>query len=101
MNLITVESAREAVVTVDGMLDHTRAELGSIGATQSRLGIIHNSLVSLRDAFETAASRITDVDVAFESAELVRNLILQQAATAILAQANFMPQLALELLKDT
>ena len=45
-----------------------------------------------------AESRIRDVDVAHETADLTRNSILQQAATAVLAQANVQPQLALSLL---
>ena len=45
-----------------------------------------------------AESRIRDVDVAAETADLTRNAIMQQAATAVLAQANAQPQLALSLL---
>ncbi|MFT7485915.1 MAG: flagellin, partial [Candidatus Paceibacteria bacterium] len=45
-----------------------------------------------------AESRIRDVDVAFETADLARNTILQQAATSVLSQANQQPQLALSLL---
>jgi flagellin len=47
-----------------------------------------------------AASRITDADIALESAQLVRQQILQQAATAVLAQANQDPALAVRLLKN-
>ena len=52
----------------------------------------------MRENLSAAESRIRDVDVAFETADLTRHTILQQAATSILAQANVQPQLALSLL---
>jgi flagellin len=52
-----------------------------------------------RENFNAAESRIMDVDVAEESSQLTRLSILQQAGTAILAQANQQPQLALQLLR--
>ena len=61
---------------------------------QSTLSSIQNSTENL----SAAESRIRDVDVAWETADLTRNTILQQAATSVLAQANLQPQLALSLL---
>ena len=50
--------------------------------------------------FRSAESRIRDVDVAYETAQLTRNQILQQASIAMLAQANAQPQSALSLLRN-
>ena len=66
---------------------------------ESRLNISINNLQVARENFAAAESRIRDVDVAFEAAELTRLNILQQAATSVLAQANQQPSLALSLLR--
>jgi flagellin len=58
-------------------------------------------IATSRESFQSAESGIADVDVAQESAELMRLNVLQQAGTAILAQANMQPQLALKLLNDS
>lgn len=72
---------------------------GTLGAAQSRLETTINNLMVARENFRAAESRIMDVDVAEESSQLTRLSILQQAGTAILAQANQQPQLALQLLR--
>ena len=71
---------------------------GSLGADQNRLQSAHASIMNVHENLSGAESRIRDVDVAYETADLTRNSILQQAATAVLAQANTQPQLALSLL---
>jgi flagellin len=71
---------------------------GTLGAAESRLDTTIKNLQVARENFQAAESVIRDVDVAAESAELTRLSILQQAGTAILAQANQQPQLALQLL---
>ena len=58
-----------------------------------------NNLQIARENFNAAESRIRDVDVASEAAELTRTNILQQAAAAMLSQANQQPSLALSLLQ--
>ena len=58
-----------------------------------------NNLTVARENFAAAESRIRDVDVASEAAELTRLSILQQAGASVLAQANQQPQLALSLLR--
>jgi flagellin len=87
-----------------GMLDQTIANLtqqrGVIGASQSRLNIAVNNIISVRENFVVAESRIRDADIAAEAANLVRVQILQQAATSVLAQANGAPALALQLLSS-
>jgi flagellin len=69
-----------------------------MGATQNRMQSAIASISSARENLAAAESRIRDVDVAMETADLTRNSILQQAATSVLAQANMQPQLALSLL---
>ncbi|NDC38215.1 MAG: hypothetical protein EBZ48_09210, partial [Proteobacteria bacterium] len=70
----------------------------NIGATQSRLGTAMGGLVTAREQFIAANSRIMDADIAEQSAKLIRTQILQQAGAAVLASANVQPQLALRLL---
>jgi flagellin len=72
---------------------------GTLGAAESRLDVTIKNLEVARENFKAAESRIRDVDVATEAAELTRLNILQQAGTAILAQANQQPQLALRLIQ--
>lgn len=72
---------------------------GRIGAVESRLQTTISNLQVARENFTAAESRIRDVDVATEAAELTRLSILQQAGAAILAQANQQPKLALQLLQ--
>jgi len=57
-----------------------------------------NTTTAARENFAVAESRITDADIASEVAVLTRNQILQQAASAVLAQANQQPALAIQLL---
>ena len=88
--------ALDAVNTAIQSLASTR---GTLGAAQSRLEVAINNLGVARENFASAESRIRDVDVAAEAAELTRLGILQQAGASILAQANQQPGLALSLLR--
>jgi len=65
---------------------------------QNRLGSTINNLSITVENLSAAESRIRDVDVAYETAQLTRNQILQQASIAVLGQANALPQSALRLL---
>jgi flagellin-like hook-associated protein FlgL len=98
-DLKTRAGALEAMDEIDEALVRVNVELGGIGATQSRLTTAVSNLQVARENFMTATSQIADVDVASETANLVRNQILQQAGAAILAQANQAPALALALLE--
>ncbi|MBM3974347.1 MAG: flagellin FliC, partial [Planctomycetes bacterium] len=71
---------------------------GTLGAVQNRLGSTINNLAITTENLASAESRIRDVDVAYETALLTRNSILQQASISVLAQANAQPQSALRLL---
>ena len=75
-----------------------RSARGSLGAAQNRLGSTINNLSITTENLASAESRIRDVDVAYETAQLTRNNILQQASISVLSQANAQPQSALQLL---
>ncbi len=98
INDIIAGSARDALDTFQTAALRLRQELGSIGALQSRIDVAVSVLGVARENYTSAQSRITDVDIATESANLVRNQILQQAGTAVLAQANAQPRITLDLL---
>jgi len=98
LELSTAAAASSAMTTIDSAIDSVSRVRGSFGATQNRLQYTANNIGVQSEALANAESRIRDVDVAFETANLTRNSILQQAATAILTQANAQPQLALKLL---
>lgn len=89
-------SALDALKLAIGSLTRNR---GVIGAAESRLRSVITNLQVARENFAAAESRIRDVDVASEAAELTRLNILQQAASAVLAQANQQPSIALSLLQ--
>jgi flagellin len=93
---IAARSTLDAVNNAIALLTQNR---GLLGAAESRLDITIQNLQVARENFVAAESRIRDVDVAKESAELSRLSILQQAGTAVLAQANQQPALALQLIQ--
>lgn len=92
-------SALTFLSLVDDALNTVSSRRATIGALQNQLESGINNLSITKENFESAESRIRNVDVAKESADLTRNQILQQAASTILAQANQAPQLALSLLR--
>jgi len=92
------ESARSALDAIQVAINSVNQKRGSLGALENRLEVTINNLQVARENFKAAESRIRDVDVATEAAELTRLNILQQAGAAVLAQANQVPQLALQLL---
>jgi flagellin len=78
------------------LLDTQRSKLG---AYQNRLEYTLSNITELSTNLTASRSRVLDTDYASETADLTRNQILQQAATAMLAQANQMPNVILTLLK--
>ena len=92
-------ASRAALDAVNNAITSLASTRGTLGATESRLQVAINSLTVARENFASAESRIRDVDVASEAAELTRLNILQQAGAAVLAQANQQPSLALSLLR--
>ena len=98
----TVEGQSASRLTLDAVntaISSLASTRGVLGAAESRLRVAINNLSVARENFASAESRIRDVDVASEAAELTRLGILQQAGAAILAQANQQPGLALSLLR--
>ncbi|MDP7038427.1 MAG: flagellin, partial [Myxococcota bacterium] len=71
----------------------------TLGATQNRLEITISNLSSIHENLSSANSRIRDVDVAAETAELAQNQILMQAGVSVLGQANQLPSMVLSLLQ--
>jgi flagellin len=70
----------------------------ALGALQNRLENTIANLQTTAENLQAAESRISDVDVATEMTEFVRSQILTQAAVAMLAQANSLPQMAMQLI---
>jgi flagellin len=94
----TQSSAQVALGAIDSAIstkDNIRANLGALA---NRLTNTVTNLTVQAENLQAAESRISDVDVATEMTEFVRNQILTQAAVAMLAQANSLPQLALTLI---
>jgi len=97
-NVSSATAATAALNTIDAAIDSVASFRGNLGAIQNRLGSAIRSIASTSENLSAAEPRIRDVDVAFETADLTRNSILQQAAISVLSQANVQPQLALSLL---
>jgi flagellin len=91
-------AARLALDAINTAIVSVTRNRGKLGAAESRLEVTIANLQVARENFKAAESRIRDVDVASEAAELTRLNILQQAGAAVLAQANQQPQLALSLI---
>jgi flagellin len=98
LDLSDTTGATSALTLIDSAIDDVNTARGGLGATQNRLQSAFASIQNVRENLSAAESRIRDVDVAYEAADLTRNSILQQAAVSVLAQANVQPQLALSLL---
>lgn len=94
----TSGAAQAALATVDSAISTVSTLRGNLGAAQNRLASTINNLRSSTENLSAANSRIRDVDVAAETAQLTRNQVLQQAGIAVLAQANVSSQAALALL---
>ena len=95
----TVAGAQQALDVIDkalGSINSTRADLGAI---QNRFTSVVANLQTSTENLSASRSRIKDTDFAKETAELTRTQILQQAGTAMLAQANQVPQGVLSLLR--
>lgn len=87
-----------AITQIDAAIDSVSSLRGRLGAVQNRLGSTINNLAVQTENLSAAESRIRDVDIAYETSQLTRNTILQQASIAVLAQSNSLPQSALSLL---
>ncbi|OMH30012.1 flagellin [Motiliproteus sp. MSK22-1] len=95
----TAAKAQKAIGIIDNALDTVNNERSELGAVNNRLDFTINNLSAISQNTAAARSRIEDADFAQESAELSRAQVLQQAGTAMLAQANAQPQQVLSLLQ--
>lgn len=98
-DVLTAAGAQALLADLDNALTFTNTTRGDLGAQQNRMESALRSIMNAKENLSSAESRIRDVDVAAESADLTRNSIMQQAATSILQQANTQPQIALSLLQ--
>ncbi|MEM6672737.1 MAG: flagellin [Planctomycetota bacterium] len=98
-DVLSISNAQVALTSIDSAIDSVNDSRGVLGAQQNRMESALRSIQVQRENLSASESRIRDVDVAEETADLTRNTIMQQAATAILSQANVQPQIALTLLQ--
>ncbi|MEG3638376.1 flagellin N-terminal helical domain-containing protein [Magnetococcus sp. PR-3] len=94
----TVAGASAALALIDTALASVSDMRSTMGAQQNRLEAAITNLANVAERTEAARARILDADIASETANLTKQAILQQAGTAILAQANQQPQLLLSLM---
>lgn len=98
VNIESQSGADAAISTIDTAIQTLSQERSQLGAWQNRLEHTISNLDNAAENLQAAESRIRDVDMAREMMEFTKNNILQQAATAMLAQANMAPQSVLQLL---
>lgn len=98
-SLDTAANAQAAIGTFDKAIQQLSQARAKVGATQNRMTVTVANLAVAQENLTAANSRIRDVDVAQESANLTKSQILSQAGLAVLAQANQLPQSALSLLR--
>ncbi|MES2489344.1 MAG: flagellin [Pseudomonadota bacterium] len=99
MDLSTSAGATLAMTQMDAALNDVNTARGNLGAYQSRFASVVSNLQTTSTNLSAARSRITDADFAQETANMTRAQILQQAGTAMVAQANSAPQGVLKLLQ--
>lgn len=95
----TATAAQTAIDEIDTAIQNVSTRRADFGAVMNRLQVSVSNIQSMRTTLSAANSRIRDVDVAEETSMLARSQVLSQAGTAILAQANQVPQLALQLMR--
>lgn len=99
IDISTADGAQRALAIVDSALSAIDSQRADLGAVQNRFDNTINNLQNISENASAARSRIMDTDYAAETANLSKNQVLQQAGTAILAQAKQLPQAVLSLLQ--
>ncbi|MHB1374211.1 MAG: flagellin N-terminal helical domain-containing protein [Thauera sp.] len=99
ISLATAEKSQAAIKVLDAALQQINGGRADLGAIQNRFSSTISSLQVTSENLSASRSRIQDADFATETANLTRSQILQQAGTAMLAQANGLPQNVLSLLR--
>ena len=97
--ILTQNGADKAITTINTAIEKVSKERSKLGAMQNRLEHTIKNLDNAAENLQAAESRIRDVDMAKEMMEFTKQTILQQASTAMLAQANNVPQTVLQLLR--
>ena len=100
LNVSSFANAQMAIDQIDNALKEVNTARADLGAVQNRFTSTIVNLQTTSENLSAARSRIRDTDYAKETAELTRNQILQQAGTAMLAQANTSPQSVMSLLQQ-
>jgi flagellin len=98
IDISTAGGSQNAIEVIDAALASIDGQRADLGAVQNRMDFTINNLSNIQNNVSDARSRIQDVDFAAESATLSKQQILSQASSAMLAQANQLPQVALSLL---
>ena len=98
IDIRSVRGAQEGIIIIDQAIASIDAQRADLGAVQNRFESTISNLQNISENASAARGRIQDTDYAAETANLTKNQILQQAGTAILAQANQLPQAVLSLL---
>lgn len=99
INVLTAANATTALGSIDAAISNVNGSRAALGALQNRFSSVVASLQTTGENLSASRSRIQDADFAAETANLSRAQILQQAGTAMVAQANQLPQGVLQLLK--
>lgn len=99
IDISSVTGAQDAIATIDAALAEVDTTRASLGAVQNRFESTIANLQNVAENTSASRGRIMDTDFAAETANLSKNQILQQAGTAILAQAKQLPQAVLSLLQ--
>lgn len=99
ISVSTPDKANIALGLIDTALVKVAKQRADLGAYQERLEFLGKGLLNGAENLQAAESRIRDTDMAYEMSQFVKNNILTQAATAMLAQANTQPQQILQLLR--
>ncbi|MDN5498453.1 MAG: flagellin [Shewanella sp.] len=94
----TASGAQDALAVIDAAIAGIDSQRADLGAVQNRMNFTINNLSNIQSNVTDARSRIQDVDFASETAQLTKQQILSQTSSAMLAQANQLPQTALSLL---
>jgi flagellin len=98
MSFTSQTASQNALSAIDSAINSISVERANLGAKMNRLQITIDNLASANENLSAANSRIRDVDVGSEMGNMVSNQILAQAGSAMLSQANALPQIALSLI---
>ncbi|MFP6647574.1 MAG: flagellin [Candidatus Latescibacterota bacterium] len=100
-SVATLNSSRASISQIDQAINKVSSQRGDLGAWQNRLAFTISFTENAIENIQNSEASISDADIAFEISRFTRAQVLSQASTTRLAQANVMPQLALQLLQSS